>query len=166
MAPREMETRAMQQGAPVDPANPKDLVARSKLPLGLVSPVAVAYEALGQAEGMWKYGLVNWRVTGVKASVYLDALERHLAKLKCGEWADTKTKIPHLASMRACTAILLDADAMGTLIDDRPKAIPGFSGLLDGELCDILAHVRGVFGGCSPKHHTEIEDPKPGKFRR
>jgi hypothetical protein len=156
----------MVNSPPKDPGNPKDLVAGGKIDPFLVPSAAVLYEALAMEEGRLKYGLVNWRLTGVKMMVYMNALARHAQKLVSGEWADSKTKIPHLASIRACAAIILDADLQGTLIDDRPKAQPGFSELLDEELPVLLAHVREVFKDASPMHITEIENPVAGRAKR
>ncbi len=92
------------------PTNPKDALAVSKLPLHLVPDTVKVYAALAFAEGAAKYGGYNWRVAGVRASVYRSALERHLAKWWNGEWADEKTGVPHLASIIACAGILLDAN--------------------------------------------------------
>src|SRR5882724_2517752 len=112
------------------PSNPKDIIGSNKLPMGLVPATTKAYLALGHAEGHIKYGLVNWREAGVKASIYLDALERHIEKWKNGEEEDPETTVPHLANALACISIIVDAKECGKLIDDRPKSAP-IGGLID-----------------------------------
>lgn len=108
-------------GAPdVKDSNPKDRVATSRLDLSLFPDTAVAYGALAMTEGDAKYGGYNYRVAGVRASVYVAAARRHLAKWFNGERCDQKTGVPHLASVLGCVAILVDADECGKLSDDRP----------------------------------------------
>ena len=60
--------------------NPKDAVGVTKAPLSVL-PMQVVYEAaLGMYEGALKYGAFNYRVAGVRASVYYDAIERVIFK--------------------------------------------------------------------------------------
>ena len=147
------------------PTNPKDALAVSKLPLHLVPSTLNIFAALAFAEGAAKYGAYNWRAAGVRASVYVSALERHLARWKNGEDVDPKTKVPHLSSALACIGIILDAGLCGKLTDDRPTAAPGTSDLIDrGE--DIVAHLLEIFRDRNPRHHTrdayEEEAPAEG----
>lgn len=102
------------------PTNPKDRMATNRLDLSLFPDTALAYGTLGMTEGDSKYGGYNYRVGGVLASVYYAAAKRHLAKWFNGEWADKKTRVPHLGSALACVAILIDAIECGVLRDDRP----------------------------------------------
>ena len=139
-----------EQGAPLaeKSSNPKDLIATDKVPLSLVPDTTKVYLALGHLEGNLKYGLVNWRETGVKASVYLDALDRHVAKWKNGEWADPETNVPHLANALACLSIIVDAHECGKLVDDRPKAAP-VSRTME-IAASVVKHLRTIFGGKKP----------------
>ena len=105
------------------PTNPKDMVADGKLPLHLVPDTLDVFAALAFLEGALKYGAHNWRVAGVRASVYRSALDRHIKKWWNGEWADPDTGVPHLANAIACLAILADATVAQKLIDDRPPSI-------------------------------------------
>lgn len=100
--------------------NPKDAIGATKLPMHLIPGSAKAYLAIAFLEGALKYGKYNWRVAGVRASIYADAMERHYEKWKNGEDEDPTTKVPHLASVMACAAIILDAAVCGKLTDDRP----------------------------------------------
>lgn len=105
------------------PTNPKDAIGVMKVPLHLLSPVAKAHWALAQYAGQLKYQQWNWRVAGVRASVYLSALERHLDAYKSGEEHDPVDGTHHLGNIMACCAILLDARAAGKVNDDRGPAL-------------------------------------------
>jgi dATP/dGTP diphosphohydrolase len=135
-------------------ANPKDIVGSGKLPLHLVPDTGVALEALAFAEGALKYGAYNWRVAPVRASIYVAALRRHLTKWLNGEEADAKSGVPHLASARACLAIILDAQAHGTLIDDRPPSAPELVKLIDEDAIKVLENLQELYGHNEPHHHT------------
>lgn len=103
--------------------NPKDRIGDTKPPLGLVPPSANILEAAVFGLGAKKYGgPFNWRVQQIRASVYVSAAMRHLAQWFDGENDDPESGVSHLAHARACLGILLDAQATGHLIDDRPPA--------------------------------------------
>lgn len=155
----------------VKPSNPKDAIAASKLPLSLVPTAVVRYAALAAAEGACKYGRYNWRASGVRMSIYLDALHRHLAKLQDGEWADGDslprnedgtskgTEVPHLASIIMCAGIILDAMECGKLTDDRPPV--NLIGGLDMETrVEHIAFLRKKFAEFTPHQHV-ITDATP-----
>jgi hypothetical protein len=108
---------------------------------------------LALVEGGLKYGFHNYRVVGVKSSVYVDAAFRHLAKYLNGEDRDPKTGVHHLGSVRACTGIILEADSMGILVDTRPPRNPNFSAQLDA-LEARVKHLREVFKEHDPIHYT------------
>ena len=105
--------------------NPKTQAARSKPSFHAVPASALLHLGAAMADGKRKYGLTNWRSNNVAASVYYDAMIRHLL-----EWWDAKqqnaddSQVHHLGHVMACCAIILDAEASGNLIDDRP-AISG-----------------------------------------
>jgi hypothetical protein len=134
------------------PTNPKDALAIAKLPLHLVPATIQVYAALAFTEGAAKYGAYNWRVAGVRASVYKSALQRHLEKWWNGEWADEKTGVPHLASIIACAGIILDANLAGQLTDDRPPAVP-LSPLVDGMEADVKRLLQ-MFRDHKPRQFT------------
>jgi hypothetical protein len=104
--------------------NPKDAIGVTKLPLHLVPDTMIAHAAVAFLEGALKYGKFNWRVAGVRLSIYLDALERHLASFRNGEDSDPDTNVEHLENALACIGIILDARACGKLTDDRPPRAP------------------------------------------
>ncbi len=78
-----------------DVANPKDRIGASKCPMGLVPVVAIAEEAPAMLEGLTKYGAWNFRGAPVRASIYLDACMRHLAKWQNGQDRDPETGVHH-----------------------------------------------------------------------
>jgi len=140
------------------PTNPKDMAATARLPLHLVPDTLKTYAALAFAEGAAKYGAYNWRVAGVRASIYRSAMERHLAAWWNGEEVDPKTGVPHLASIIAGAGILLDADLVGKLTDDRPPRAPVAQ--LQRAAEDKIARLQALFSDRNPHHYT-IEDGEP-----
>lgn len=151
---------------PSNPFNPKDAIGGGKLPMHLVPTAVVRYAALGFAEGALKYGKYNWRVAGVRMSIYLDALHRHLAKLQDGEWCDGDslgpdpvtgepqgTQVPHLASIICCAGIILDAWEVDKLTDDRPPVNVNTSIDMDSRQAHI-AHLKKMFESYTPHQHV------------
>jgi hypothetical protein len=60
----------------------------------------------------------------------------------------------------ACLAILVDADANGTLTDDRqfnPKN--GYRRFID-KMTAHVKRIKGVHANKSPKHYTIADNPK------
>lgn len=139
--------------ADTKPTNPKDIIGSDKLPLELVPDTMPVFAALSFLEGALKYGRYNWRATGVRASIYIAAIRRHIAKYWNGEWADPKTGVPHLASAMAGLAIMLDAMVCGKLEDDRPPASPALPHLID-LMSDDVKRLKETFKDCDPKQWT------------
>jgi|GEM_PF-2423892 len=100
--------------------NPKTLLGEAKVPLGLVSPVAMAHEAKAMALGEKKYGPANWREAAVSSSVYFNAALRHIYLWWEGQDIDPESSAHHLGHARACLGIVLDAASVGKLNDNRP----------------------------------------------
>jgi hypothetical protein len=96
----------------------------SKPGISSIPPVALLHCGGGMDNGAEKYGLTNWREHEVSASVYYNAAFRHLAAWWDGEQTASDSGVHHLGHVMACCAILLDAEHMDQLNDDRP-AIPG-----------------------------------------
>jgi hypothetical protein len=137
----------------VKPTNPKDALGTNRIPLDIVSAIAIAEEALAMVEGALKYGRYNYRAVGVRTSIYLGAVNRHLQKYQNGEDRDPKTGVHHLGSARACLGVILDAEAQGKLTDDRPPSNPNMSALLDAFEARVK-HLKEVFKEHAPKHYT------------
>jgi hypothetical protein len=107
-----------------DTTNPKDLLGVKKAPLRFVPPALMIEVAPAMANGAAKYGPYNWRDKHVKASIYGEAIERHLFAWMDGEDLAPDSGVKHLAHIGACIAIILDAEAHGALIDDRAHGGP------------------------------------------
>lgn len=138
--------------------NPKDIVGSTKVPLHLWPITATAMGSVAMLNGALKYGRANWRVTGIRASIYVDACQRHLAAWFEGAEADEEG-VPHLASALACLAILVDARAAGKLKDDR-QVEGGFRELM-AALTPHVARLRDRHADKSPKHWTIQDNSQP-----
>jgi hypothetical protein len=132
--------------------NPKDFVGSDKLPLHLWPETATAMGCLGLLEGALKYGRSNWRKSGVRYSIYIDALRRHINALFEGEDIDPDSGAPHLSHALACLAIIVDAQAAGNLVDDRQY--PGGYRKLVDELTPLVAQMKKRHEDKNPKHYT------------
>jgi hypothetical protein len=108
--------------------NPKDRIGMHKPPLHLIPPSFLVHVAMALKNGAQKYGPYNWRDEKVSACIYLSAAGRHLAEWLDGQENASDSSVHHLAHAAACMAILLDAQAVGQLVDDRPK--PGVAAAL------------------------------------
>lgn len=103
--------------------NPKSITGATKAPLHLNPSSAAIHQAAAHADGAAKYGPFNWRDRPVAVSVYISAIKRHLdAYYDDSEQVAADSGVHHLGHAMAGLAILLDAEAVGTLVDDRPKA--------------------------------------------
>jgi hypothetical protein len=112
--------------------NPKDAIGRkkpgmSKLPLG---PLFAAGEVMKL--GANKYGPYNWRGADVSASVYFDAIMRHLYQWWEGEDYDAESGQSHLAHIIANCALVMDAESRDRLVNDRAGTYPP---VVDVEWC-------------------------------
>lgn len=145
---------------PSNSENPKDAVGGRKAPLSLVPWTLVVCASRAMLEGALKYGRFNWRMCGVRASIYLDALKRHIAKWENGQDADPKTLVHHLDSAIGCLTIMRDAMLYGKLTDDRPPCSDpdALAQLIDGEEA-AGAHLRELFKDHAP-HQFTIDDTR------
>lgn len=104
-----------------DVTNPKDLLGSKKPAMWLIPQSALVFMAKVMELGAKKYGAYNWRDKQVRGTVYVSAAQRHLASWLDGDSTDEESGVSHLAHVMACCSIILDAQATGNLIDDRPK---------------------------------------------
>ena len=65
--------------------NPKDAIGIAKTPMSVISGPVIAELGLAMMEGARKYGRHNYRAVGVRASVYYDAMMRHMMAFWEGE---------------------------------------------------------------------------------
>lgn len=141
------------------PTNPKDAIGSDKLPLHLWPMPATALGCVALLDGALKYGRSNWRDAGVRATIYVDALIRHVTAYLEGEDVDPDSGVPHLGHALACLAILVDAEAAGKLIDDRNYNGAGWRPLVE-ELTPHVARLKERHAARSPKHFSIADDPK------
>ena len=133
---------------PTPVENQKDVEGCKKPPMGLVPPVAIAITSLSLMNGAEKYGRANWRKIPVRATVYLDAILRHVSAWGDGQDFDDES-MDHLGAAAASLMIIMDAREAGTLIDDR-SAAGGFRQVikrLEGE----VERIRRMHADKSPK---------------
>lgn len=109
-----------------DETNPKDLLGVRKISTVVFPAVALLHGSHAMMNGSSKYGPYNWREKKVRATIYLDACERHLLSWREKEETSEDSGVHHLGHALACLAILLDAQATGNLVDDRPNHGEGF----------------------------------------
>ena len=138
--------------------NPKDAIGSSKLPLHLWPTTATAMGSIGLLEGMLKYGRMNWRNAGVRASIYVDACKRHLDAWFEGEDVAPDSGVPHLANALACLAIIVDAQAAGKLNDDRAYSGTGYRELVES-LTPHVNRLKALHADKEPKHWTAADRP-------
>ena len=87
--------------------------------------------------GARKYGPFNWRTSPVRATVYIAAAKRRLAQWLDGQNDDPESGVSHLAHARACLGILLDAQSLGKVVDDRPPYTRTFLATISDLICRI-----------------------------
>jgi len=100
--------------------NPKVAVGIKKVPLSVVSAPVLMEIGLGMMEGARKYRRHNYRVAGVRASVYYDAAMRHLMAWWEGEDIDIDSGLSHISKALACLSVLRDSMIFNNWKDDRP----------------------------------------------
>jgi hypothetical protein len=135
------------------PTNPKDFVGSQKTTFSTVPANVIAEIALGMTEGMCKYGRHNYRIIGVRASIYYDAAMRHLMAFWEGEDIDPDSGIHHISKTLSCLTVLRDSIMRGNWNDDRPPKTLGFI-----EECNkVSKSIIEKHKDKNPTHYTERE---------
>lgn len=156
----------------IKPSNPKDNVGSRKPGIGTI-PVPVLLEVgLALKEGALKYGAHNWRVIGVRASVYYEAAFRHLGAWWEGEDIDPDSGLSHITKAIACLTVFRDAMIQENWTDDRPpKAKPFMAELNDRmkELLDRYPDPKAPFTEVSqrasqPATETAADSETPSRY--
>ena len=101
-------------------SNPKRAFGIRKPGMQYVPPVALIEEAAVMRGGAAKYGPFNWNDQPVDATTYYSAIMRHVMAWYAGQDRDPESGHSHLAHVRACCGILIDAAATDNLIGARP----------------------------------------------
>lgn len=119
-----MPKRGGKAGAPAlssKDTNPKDAVGTKKWRQYCTVPITIIWElGVAMLEGARKYGRHNYRVAGVRASVYVDAAKGHIDQWWEGEDLDPDTGLSHITKAMASLAVLRDAMIQDKMLDDRP----------------------------------------------
>jgi hypothetical protein len=102
------------------PTNPKDAFGIKKASLSCVSAPVLMEVGIGMQEGGAKYGRHNYRVIGVRGSVYYDATMRHLMSWWEGEDIDPDSGLSHVTKAICSLVVLRDAMIQNKFNDDRP----------------------------------------------
>lgn len=126
-------------------SNPKDAIGSRKVGLSML-PRQVLYEvALAMLEGSLKYARHNYRIAGVRASVYYDANGRHLDAWWEGQDNDPGSGLHHIVKAIASLVVLRDSMLAGNWSDDRPPSIgdPNWLSYLNKEAERIIDAFEG-----------------------
>ena len=123
--------------------NPKDLVGNKKVSVTKLPAVGILHGAHAMMNGAAKYGPYNWRTRSVISSIYVDAIMRHLmAWFDQSEEVASDSGVHHLGHVIASASILLDAQATGNLVDDRP---------IKGKGADVLQRLNHTIAELTPR---------------
>ena len=130
----------MTQEDKVKDTNPKDAVGTKKVPISVVPLNVLGEIGLALLEGARKYGRHNYRIAGVRASVYIDAvIMRHLAPFWEGEDIDSDSGLNHITKAIAGLIVLRDSMLQGNWVDDRPPKSPiGWKDELNKKAAEII----------------------------
>jgi hypothetical protein len=119
--------------------NPKDSCGIMKVPASTVPRPVIHEVGLAMLEGARKYARHNYRVTGVRASVYYDAAHRHLDDWWEGVDIDPDSGLSHVTKAIASLVVLRDAMMNDKFIDDRPPPCkPGWLARLNALAAEII----------------------------
>ena len=136
----------------VKATNPKDAIGCSKVPFSVIPGRVMGELGLALLEGAAKYGRHNYRVSGVRASIYYDACLRHLTAWWEGQDTDPDSGLPHVVKALACLTVLRDAETQGKLTDDRPPSSP------EGWIQDLNDRAKALL--------TKYPEPKAPHVRK
>lgn len=113
------------------PTNPKDIVGSSKVPMSVLPTRVLMEVGLAMLEGALKYGRHNYRIAGVRGSVYYDAVMRHMNAWWEGEDTDPDSQLSHITKAISTLCVLRDSMLQGNFVDDRPPACEPFMASLN-----------------------------------
>lgn len=133
------------------PSNPKDAAAFGKRVSFACLPIrALVGAALALSEGAYKYGRHNYRVAGVRASIYFDATLRHLFAWFEGQDIDPASGVHHIDKAIAGLLVLRDAQLGDMCEDDRPPRVAE----------DWIAGASARYEALAERMRVEFGEPK------
>lgn len=132
--------------------NPKDAVGIRKIAFSVLPWQVLCRVALGMMEGAAKYGRHNYRASGVRASVYFDAVVgRHLTNWWEGNDIDPESGLHEIDKALAGLMVMRDSILQGNFIDDRP---PKGQGVDLAEFNAKAAQILELHKDKKPRHYT------------
>jgi len=130
----------MKENSNVKDTNPKDAIGIAKVPYSTIPANVIAEVGLALMEGARKYRRHNYRIAGVRASVYYDACLRHIGSWWEGEDIDPDSGLNHVTKAIAGLIVLRDSMLMENWNDDRPpKVKQGWIKKLNEKAKEIIA---------------------------
>lgn len=132
--------------------NPKDALGIRKLAFSVLPWQVLCRVSLAMMEGAAKYGRMNFRASGVRASVYFDAvIGRHLTDWWEGNDIDPDSGLHHVDKAIAGLMVMRDSMLQGNFVDDRPPRGNG----VDLELFNKVAgKILDEHKDKNPRHYT------------
>lgn len=100
--------------------NLKNAAGATKAPTSAIPPTAILALGAAMQNGADKYGAFNFRDSEVTASVFYNAMMRHLLDWWNAEDFAGDSEVHHMGHLMAGAAIVIDAIEQGNFIDDRP----------------------------------------------
>ena len=76
----------------INSTNPKDMIGRLKPGIRRIPPIALLEEGIVMEDGADRYEPFNWQDKPIQASIYYDAMMRHLLAWFCGQDVDPNSK--------------------------------------------------------------------------
>jgi hypothetical protein len=128
----------------VKDTNPKDAVGSTKPPVANVPLSVISEVGMALAEGQYKYGGYNWRVIGVRASVYWDATFRHIKAWWEGEDTDPDSQLSHITKAISALVVLRDAMIQENWNDDRPPRSKQTPAMVSEQYKQMLERLKSL----------------------
>jgi hypothetical protein len=128
----------------VKDSNPKDAIGSTKPPVSNVPLSVISEVGMALAEGSWKYGSSNWRVIGVRASVYWDATFRHIKAWWEGEDLDPDSQLSHITKAISALVVLRDAMIQENWNDDRPPRSKQTPAMVSEQYKQMLERLKSL----------------------
>jgi hypothetical protein len=128
----------------VKDSNPKDAVGSTKPPVSNVPLSVISEVGMALAEGSYKYGSSNWRVIGVRASVYWDATFRHIKAWWEGEDLDPDSQLSHITKAISALVVLRDAMIQDNWNDDRPPRSKQTPAMVNEQYKQMLERLKSL----------------------
>jgi hypothetical protein len=134
--------------------NPKDAIGARKAKFSTI-PAGVLFEVgTAMLEGAVKYGRHNFRVMGLRASVYYDASMGHIADWWEGQDIDPDSGLHHVTKAISTLVVLRDAMLQDKMTDDRPPKSKVFKRDFNADAARII----DLHKDKNPKHWTIKDD--------